>query len=158
MRALGSSGLFLAGTLTLALISAPAAAEYPGSTQPGADQAPPGTITILRVVPPRNALISGAGPGEYVSTAPPSIVFEAFQGVGTPLSDAEAASVTGALSPVQGGNVVAKAIGGVLGSERMSGAATPERAEGGAASRVSGPIQAGVGSLSSILGSLGPGH
>jgi hypothetical protein len=83
-----------------------------------------------------------------------------LQGVGTPLSDAEAASVTGALSSAKGGNIISKTIGGVLGSESMNGAVAPGQAGAGhAAGGMSGAIQGSVGTLSSILGNLGgPGH
>lgn len=144
----------------LALSSVPAVAGLPGSTQPGAQPVVPGNLILMRAVPPRNAIISGAGGAITAPTAPPSVVFATIQGVGQPLSDSEAALVAGSVDPGQGGRDVAATIDGVLGSQSISGAAAPERAGGaGLGTDIGGSVRSAVGTIGGILGSLGgQGH
>lgn len=156
MRAFGLSGLAGAAALLLALSPVPAAAELPGSTQPGAQPVPPGNLILLRNVPSRNAIIAGAGAATTAPTAAPSIVFAAVQGVGAPLSDSQAASVTGSVSPGLSGEAVAATIDGVFGSGAMTGAASPAREAGpGMGAEIGGTVRSGVGAIAGILGNLG---
>ena len=159
MRAFASSGIAIGAALLLALSAAPASAGLPGSTQPGAQPVPPGNLVIVRVVPPRNAIIPGAGAAITAPTAPPSVVFATAEGVGQPLSDSQAASVIGSIAPGQSGSNVAAAIDGVFGSRAMA-AVVPEHAAGvGIAASIGGTVQPSVGTITGILGNLqGPGH
>jgi hypothetical protein len=160
VRAIGTSVLGIGGALLLTLVATPAAAGLPGSTQPGAQQVAPGNLIIIRNVPPRNAIIPGAGAAVTVPTAPPSIVFAVIQGVGAPLTDSQAASVTGSVSPGQGGGVVATAIGGVLGAQSMVGSPASQQGAGSAiGGQIGATVQSSVGMMSGLLGNLGgPGH
>lgn len=159
MRAFYSVGLHFTGAAALALSSVPAVAGLPGSTQPGAQPVAPGNMILMRVVPPRNAIISGAGRAITAPTAPPSVAFATIQGVGIPLSDAEAASVIGSFSPGQAGAVVATTIDGVFGSQSITGSPSNQAASGGAGGTISSAVQSGMGNLRSVLGGLGaPGH
>jgi hypothetical protein len=116
-------------------------------------------MILMRVVPPRNAIISGAGRAITAPTAPPSVAFATIQGVGIPLSDAEAASVIGSFSPGQAGAVVATTIDGVFGSQSITGSPSNQAASGGAGGTISSAVQSGMGNLRSVLGGLGaPGH
>jgi hypothetical protein len=160
VRATCSAELLIAGALTLGLAASPAAAGYPGSTQPGAQQVPPGNLLIIRAVPARNAIISGAGRAISVPTAPPSSVFQSLEGVGMPLSNGEAASITGSLAVGQSGKVAAAALDGLLGSQAMEGGRAADQT---GASRMGGAIsdgiQTGIGALHDALGGLqGAGH
>lgn len=160
MRAGRSFGLRVAALLAVVATAAPAAAELPGSSQPGATPVAPGNLIILRVVPPRNAIIPGAGRAVTAPTAPPSIVFVNLHGVGSPLTDAEAASVTGSIPAGQAGKDVASAIDGVLRSQSMLGGSSAERSgASGAGGEISSAIQSGMGALKGVFGALpGPGH
>ena len=117
--------ILIAGVLALG-VATPAFAGYPGSTQPGAQQVPLGNLIILREVPARNAIIPGAGDALAVQTAPPSSVFATIEGVGGPLTDAQEATVTGSVGSREG-QIVAGALGTVLGSQAMIGGLAPER-------------------------------
>ena len=160
MRAFASSGIAIGAALLLALSASPATAGLPGSTQPGAQLVLPGNLIIIRAVPPRNAIIPGAGDAITAPTAPPSIVFATIQGVGAPLSDSQAASVTGSIAPGQVGTDVASAVDGVLGRQTIEGGPSPQRSGGaGLGADVGGAIRSGVGTLAGILGNLGgAGH
>lgn len=160
MRSSGSFGLRVATVLAAILSAAPAPAELPGSTQPGATPVPPGNLIILRVVPPRNAIIPGAGRAVTAPTAPPSIVFVNLNGVGAPLSDAQAASVTGSIPAGQGGKDVASAIDGVFRSQSMLGGASADRSSASrAGGEIGAAVQSGMGALKGVFGALpGPGH
>jgi hypothetical protein len=160
VRATGTWGIGIGATLLATMTPSPAAAELPGSTQPGAQQVLPGNLIILRNVPARNAIIPGAGTALTAPTAPSSTVFAFLQGVGAPLSDSQAASITGSVSPGQGGRDVATAVGGVLESRPVGGGIIPQTAGGGGLiGGVGGTVQSAVGSISGILGTLGgSGH
>lgn len=156
MRANRSFELRVAGALTLALTPVPAAADYPGSTQPGASPVPAGNLLLIRAVPPRNAIIPGAGPAITAPTAPPSTVFANIQGVGSALTDSEAASVTGSAPMGQGGKDVAAAIDGVLQSRSMLGGAAADRSSAsGAGGVVSDAVESSMGAVRAAVGSLG---
>jgi hypothetical protein len=159
VRASLSFGLLIGSALALALWASPAAAGYPGSTQPGATPVPPGNLIILRAVPPRNAIIPGAGDAVYAPTAPPSTVFGTITGVGSPLTDAQAASVTGSVQPGQGGQYIAQAVDGVLGVQTATG--TVPNGDSGArgGGQIGGALQTGLGAISDALSHLGgQGH
>jgi hypothetical protein len=160
VRVTGTRGIGIGATLLAALAASPAVAELPGSTQPGAQQVLPGNLIILRNVPSRNAIIPGAGAALTAPTAPPSIAFAFLQGVGAPLSDSQAASITGSVSPGQSGRDVAAAVGGVLDSQPTGGGIIPQTSAGGElVADVGRTMQSAVGSISGILGNLGgPGH
>ncbi len=156
MRGIQSFELRVAGALALVFGATPALADYPGSTQPGAQQVLPGNLVLLRAVPPRNAIIAGAGRAVTAPTAPPSAAFGGMQGVGFPLSDTEAASVIGSIPAGQGGQIVAETLSGALRSQSMVGGAGADRS---GASRggvdIGGAVGAGVGALHDALGGLG---
>jgi hypothetical protein len=155
VRGTCSVELLIAATVIVGLAATPATASYPGSTQPGAQPVPLGNLLIIRVVPPRNAIIPGAGRAISVPTAPPSSVFQSLEGVGAPLSDGQAALVTGSLGVSQSGKIVAANLDGLLGAQGVEGgrALDPTGASrmGGA---LGGAIQTGVGALQGALGSL----
>lgn len=149
-----------AGLTALLLAASPAAADYPGSTQPGAQQVPPGNLVILRAVPPRNAIIPGAGQAVTAPTAPPSVAFAGLQGIASPLSDAQAASVTGSVPLGQAGGQASAAIDGALRSQSLFGGASADRSgPAGAGATISGAVQSGMGAIRGALGALGgAGH
>lgn len=158
MRGIHSLAVRSAGLVGLLLAASPAAADYPGSTQPGAQQVAPGNLIILRVVPARNAIIPGAGQAIVAPTAPTSIAFGTLQGAATPLSDAQAASVMASVRPGQAGEQAAAAIDGALQSQALFGGAAGEHAgPAGGASQIGGAIQTGIGALRGTLGLLGGG-
>lgn len=160
MRGTCSAEMFIAATLALALAASPAVAGYPGSTQPGAQKVLPGNLILIRAVPPRNAIISGAGRAVTAPTAPPSSVFESLEGVGAPISDGQAASIAGTSGAGQSGKLVAGAIGGLLGSQAMDGGQPLDRtAASEMAGGMAGALHTGIGALQGALGSLqGMGH
>lgn len=159
MRGLSLFGLRVAGAATLLVAATPAIAELPGSLQPGATPVLPGNLIILRHVPPRNAIISGAGSAVTAPTAPPSIVFANIHGVGAPLSDAQAASVTGSIPAGQAGLDVASAIDGVFRSQSITGGAADRSGASGAGGAIGGAVQGGIGALHDALANLGgAGH
>jgi hypothetical protein len=160
VRASFSFGLLIGSAAALAVTATPAAADYPGSTQPGATPVPPGNLILIRGVPPRNAIIAGAGDALGVPTAPPSSVFATIQGVGSPLTDAQAASVTGSLRPGQVGQYVAGAIDGVLRAQSATGGVpTGDSGASRSGGAVGGALQTGLGALSDALSHIGgQGH
>lgn len=150
-------GFFFTSAALALVIPSPAIAGYPGSTQPGAQQVPPGNLVVIRDVPARNAIISGAGDALAVPTAPPSTVFATIEGVGAPLSDAEEATVTGSIGSLEG-RIVAGAVGGVLGSQSIVSTVGPDHwAVSGGGTAVGGALQTGLGAMRSALGSIGGG-
>ena len=158
MGANRSVELYVAAAIALAAIPVPAVAG-PGSTQPGATPVPPGSLIILRDVPPRNAIVSGAGDALAVSLAPPASVFDSLTGIGTPISDAQAASMTGSASSA-GGNIVVTTLDSIFGTPSASGAASPEHAAGSSlGGQISGAIQTAVAPLTGLAGNIpGAGH
>jgi hypothetical protein len=157
MRPRKLSAVQLAGGLSYLCLSVAAAAGYPGSTQPGAQQVAPGNIILLRVVPPRNAIVPGTGSAVTAPTAPPSMAFDAIRSVGSVLSDAQAASVTGTPAGIGGGSVPAS-LAQALNSQSATGGAAADRsgaARGGAA--IGGAVETGLGALRGALNGLGGG-
>lgn len=140
----------------LAAAASPAAAGYPGSTQPGATPVLPGNLLILRQVPPRNAIVPGAGDAVSAPVAPPSAIFSNVTGVGSPLSDLEAASITGNLSTVQAGAHARSAIDAVLQPNSLIGGSSSERGTGsGSGAMIGDAVQSGLGSLRDALSNIG---
>lgn len=144
-------------TLGVALAGAAtgAAAELPGSLQPGATPVPPGELLILRLVPPRNALNPGVGGTVTAPTTPPSGVFAGVAGITRILSDNEAASITSQLPSSGSGQFARSAIDETLRQQPGLGGSATERATGsGAGGVISGAIQTGLGALKTGLGAL----
>ena len=156
MGASTSVRLFIAAAIGLGSPSVPALAGPTGSSQPGATPVPLGSFIVLRDVPARNAIISGAGQALAVQMAPPASAFDAVTGVGALLSDAQAASVTGSISPGAGGNAMAATMDHLFGAQSMSGAASVDRAAGaGGGGAIGGALQSGLAPLNNLFGALG---
>lgn len=154
MPGLGSSLKCLAAVVAIAAAHGPALAGLPGSTQPGAQQIPPGSLLILRQVPPRNAIISGAGEALAVPMAPPASVF-AINIALKPISDGLAASITSTPALGSGGASVSGALDQVTRSNQMIGDNPTERATGsGAGNQVNASVQLGLGALRDSLANL----
>jgi hypothetical protein len=135
-----------------------ALAQYPGSSQPGAQQVAPGNLLILRHVPPRNAIIPGAGAAVTAPTAPPAGIFSDVSGVIGALSDSDAASVSGLPSAGQGGFHVAVGLEQVSGSQSVIAGSGTERGGGSNfGGTISGAVNGGMESLRGALNSAGPG-
>lgn len=160
MRGLKSSLKLLSTVVAIATAQAPASAGLPGSTQPGAQPVPLGNLLILRMVPPRNAIIPGAGAELSVRTAPPASAFASIGLALKPISDALAASITSTPAVGSGGGSVSGAIDQVTRSNQMMGDNPTERATGsGAGNQVNTSVQLGLGALRDSLGNLhGPGQ
>ena len=158
MGARHNVGRVVAAAIALAAIPVPAVAD-PGSTQPGATPVPPGSLILIRDVPARNAIISGAGAALAVPMAPPAYVFDSLTGIGAPISDAEAASMTGSASAA-GGNIIVSTLDSIFGTPSASGAASPEHAAGSSmGGQISGAIQTGLAPLTGLAANIpGTGH
>ena len=130
-------------------------AELPGALQPGAEQVPPGNLLILRMVPPRNAIIPGAGAAVTAPTAPPSGIFSGVTGIARVLSDNEAASITSNLPSAENGHFVRSAVDETFRQQPALGGSATERAAGsGLGGAISGAIETGLGALKSGLSAL----
>jgi hypothetical protein len=147
--------LVIAAAIGLGSASVPALAGPTGSSQPGATPVPPGSFIVLRDVPARNAIISGAGDALAVQMGPPASAFDAITGVGARLSDVQAASVTGSLSAGAGGRAMAASMDHLFGAQSMSGGAADRASGAGAGGAISSGLQSGLAPLHNLFGALG---
>ena len=158
MGARHNVGLSIAAAVALAAVPVPAVAG-PGSTQPGATPVPPGSLIVLRDVPARNAIVSGAGDALAIPMAPPAYIFDSLTGIGAPISDAQAASMTGSAS-VAGGNIIVSTLDSIFGAPSASGGAAPEHAAGSSiGGQISGAVQTALSPLTGLAANIpGAGH
>lgn len=145
--------------MTIALVAAPAKADLPGATQPGAQPVPPGSLLILREVPPRNAMLPGVGAAVTAPVTPPASVFSSTNGVFAILGDNDAASISGQIHPGQSGGFAGSAVDILLDSGSLLRVGNTERATGGGiGGAVSDAVQTGVDALHIALDALGGGQ
>ncbi|MCL6729964.1 hypothetical protein [Sphingomonas hankyongi] len=115
----------------------------------------PGNLLILRMVPPRNAIIPGAGAAVTAPTAPPQSVFSSTAGITRVLSDGEAASITGQLPAHEAGQMVRSAIDETMRPQPGLGGSATERATGGSlGGAISGAVGTGLGALRGAMSAL----